>query len=94
MRDSLSARGAHALLIIAGVALGIAMGFKLVCTVFILGSGIALFFTERNWRSMLITLALFGVACFVGLLIWGVFASVLTGTASSLLHSKDTINKI
>ncbi len=32
--------------------------------------------------------------CYSGLLIWGVFGSVLTGTASSLLHSKDTINKI
>jgi len=31
---------------------------------------------------------------YTGLLIWGVFSSVLTGTAASLLHSKNTINKI
>lgn len=31
---------------------------------------------------------------YTGLLIWGVFSSVLTGTASSLLHSKDTIAKV
>ena len=56
-------------LLIGAVLIGIAAGLKLVCTVFLIGCGIAVLVTGRRFRSRLAATGLFGAASIVGVFV-------------------------
>ena len=60
------ARAARKTLLISGLLFGAAAGMKLVCIMFLLGSGIAIFVAGRELRSRLTATAFFVVAGVVG----------------------------
>lgn len=62
-------REARLALLIGGILIGIATGMKLVCAIFLIGSGIAVLVTSRGFRSRLATTGLFGIAGVVGVFI-------------------------
>jgi hypothetical protein len=66
---TLNVSGGRRLLLIGGVLIGIATGLKLLCLIFLVGGGVALLFTERGWRSRLVSAELYGFGGILGILL-------------------------
>jgi hypothetical protein len=89
-------RAARRTLLVAGGLLGIAAGLKLVCAIFLLGCGIAVFAAGSRWRSRLTATGLLGCAGILGILLsrgywmvflWSKFGSPLFPFYNSIFRS-------
>ncbi|MFH1011410.1 MAG: hypothetical protein V1784_09295 [bacterium] len=64
--DTLTGGGGFLSLILAGIILGFAVGMKLTVIIYAVGTAVALFFVERQWKNRFLVTGLWGLAFIVG----------------------------